>query len=133
MANEKTTWLEKAVIDYFLRPGATAPTRPTSVKVGLLTAITDAEAGTVTEASYTNYAAQDVGYSASSNNGGAERTSNAAIIDFAAIVGADVTVVGIGVKDHSGNWMLVKAITSKTFSAGDIPRINADALTHDES
>jgi hypothetical protein len=39
MANEKTNYFETAVIDYFLRPGATAPTRPTSVKVGLLVAI----------------------------------------------------------------------------------------------
>lgn len=133
MAGEKTTAFEKDVIDYFLRPGATAPTRPTSIKVGLLVTITDAEAGTVTEASYSGYAAQDVGYVASADNGGAERTSNASIIDFPAIVGADVTVVGIGVKDNTGSWRLVKSVTSKTYSAGDIPRINAGALTHDES
>jgi hypothetical protein len=133
MANEKTNYFETAVIDYFLRPGATAPTRPTSVKVGLLVAITDAEAGTVTEASYGTYAAQDCGYGASADNGGAQRTSNAALIDFPAIVGADVTVIGAGIKDHLGNWLLVKALTSKTYAAGDIPRINAGALTHDES
>lgn len=133
MANEKTTYFEKAVIDYFLRPGAAAPTRPTSVKVGLLTAITDAEAGTVTEAAYAGYAAQDAGYGASADNGGAERTSNAGIIDFPAVAGADVTVLGVGIKDHLGNWLLVKALTAKVYAAGDIPRINAGALTHDES
>lgn len=132
MANDKTNYLETAVIDFFLRPAAGAPTRPTSVKVGLLTAITDAEAGTVTEASYAGYAAQDVGYGASADNGGTQRSSNAATIDFPAVAGADVTVIGLGVKDHLGNWLVVKAITSKTFSAGDIPRINAAALTHDE-
>lgn len=132
MAGEKTTAFEKDVIDYFLRPGASAPPRPTSIKVMLLTAITDAEAGTVTEASYSGYAAQDAGYGASSDNGGAERTSNAATIDFPAIVGADVVVVGVGIKDNLGSVRLVKA-ASKTYSAGDIPRINAAALTHDES
>jgi hypothetical protein len=133
MANEKTTYFETAVIDYFLRPGAAAPTRPTSVKVGLLVAITDAEAGTVTEASYVGYAAQDCGYGASADNGGAQRTSNAGTIDFPAIAGADVIVVGAGIQDHLGNWMLVKALTPKTYSAGDIPRIPVGALTHDES
>lgn len=133
MANEKTNYFETAVIDYFLRPAASAPTRPTSVKVGLLVAITDAEAGTVTEASYSGYAAQDAGYGASADNGGAQRTVNAAIIDFPAIAGADVIVIGAGIKDHLGNWLLVKALASKTYSAGDIPRIVAGALTHDES
>jgi hypothetical protein len=132
MANDKTNYFETAVIDYFLRPGATAPTRPTSVKIGLLTAITDAEAGTVTEASYVGYAAQDAGFAASSDNSGTQRTSNASTTDFPAIAGADVTVVGIGVKDHLSNWLLVKSTTSKTYSAGDIPRITAGALTYDE-
>jgi hypothetical protein len=132
MANEKTTAFEKDVIDFFLRPGAAAPSRPTSIKVCLLVTITDAEAGTVTEASYAGYAAQDVGYGASADNGGVERSSNAAIIDFPAIVGADVPVVGLGVKDNAGSFRLVKALATKTFSAGDIPRINAGALTHDE-
>jgi hypothetical protein len=44
-----------------------------------------------------------------------------------------VTVIGAGIKDHLGNWLLVKALASKTYSAGDIPRINAGAITHDES
>jgi hypothetical protein len=131
MANEVTTYLEKAQIDYFLRPGATAPTRPTSVKVGLLTAITDAEAGTVTEAAYAGYAAQDAGFGASANNGGLERTSNAAQIDFPAVVGT-LAVVGYGIKDHLGNWLVVKAITTVNFNDGDIPRINAGGLTHDQ-
>jgi hypothetical protein len=132
MANEVTTYLEKAQIDFFLRPGATAPTRPTSVKVGLLTAITDAEAGTVTEASYTGYAAQDCGFGASSNNGGLERTSNAAQIDFPAVADGALAVVGYGIKDHLGNWLVVKSITTVNFNIGDIPRINAGALTHDQ-
>jgi hypothetical protein len=132
MANDKTDYAETAFIDWALRPGVGAPTRPTSMKVGLLTAITVAETGSITEASYSGYAAQDAGYGASVDNGGTQRTSNAAQIDFPAIVGADVTVVGIGLKDHLSNWWIVKAIASKTFSAGDIPRINAAALTHDE-
>lgn len=131
MANDKTNAFETDVIDYFLRPGAAAPPRPTSIKVALLTVITDTEVGTVTEAAYAGYAAQDVGYGASADNGGTQRTSNAAIIEFPPIVGADVPVVGIGVKDNLGSWRLVKA-AAKTYAAGDIPRINANALTHDE-
>ena len=131
--SDKTDYLEAAVIDYFLRPGATAPTRPTSVKVGLLTAITDAEAGTVTEASYSGYAAQDAGYGASSQVSGGAKSSNGSTIDFPAVAGSSVTVVGVGVKDHLGNWLIVKAITSVTFNVGDIPRINAGSLTHTES
>lgn len=131
MANEDTTFLEKGIIDFWLRPAATLPTRPTSVKVGLLTAITDAEAGTVTEAAYAGYAAQDVGFGASANNGGLERTSNAAQIDFPAVVGT-LAVVGYGIKDHLGNWLVVKTITTVNFNDGDIPRINAGGLTHDQ-
>jgi hypothetical protein len=131
---DKTNYLEDAVINYFLRPGATAPTRPTSVLVGLLTAISNAEAGTVTEASYAGYAAQAAGFAAPANDAGAQKTANAGNIDFPAVAGSSVTVVGIGVKDHSGNWLVVKALgSSVTYNVSDIPRINAGALTHAES
>lgn len=125
--SDKTNYLETAVIDYFLRPGAAAPTRPTSVTVGLLTAITDAEAGTVTEAAYSGYARQNAGFSA------ANPSLNAGVIDFPAVAGAGISVVGYAIYDHLDNELIVKAITPVAFNVGDIPRINAGALSHAES
>jgi hypothetical protein len=118
---------EALINDWLLRNGATNPTRPTAY-VGLLTAITSAEAGTVTEASYAGYARQAPGFGASTDG----VTTNAAQINFPAVAGSSVTVVGIAIFDAStaGSAIIVKAITSVTFNVGDIPRINAAALTH---
>src|SRR5688500_14047930 len=125
--SDKTNYLEQAVIDYFLRPGASAPTRPTAVAVDILTAITSAEAGTLTKASYSGYAGQAPGCS------NANPTLHAAIIDFPAVAGADISVVGYSISDHLGNALIVKAITPVAYAVGDIPRINAGALSHTES
>lgn len=130
MANERTNFGESAVFDYFYRPGATAPTRPTSMKVGLLTAIADAETAVVTEASYAGYAAQDCGFGALDGTG---TGANASQINFAAVAGGPVTIVGHGLKDHLGNWYDIKALgASVTYQTGDIPFIAAGALTHTE-
>ena len=131
--SDKSNYLEAAVIDYFLRPGATAPTRPTSVKVGLLITVTDAEVPTVTEASYSGYARQDCGFGASSQVSGGAKTSNASLIDFPAVTGSSITVSGYAVYDHLDNVLIAKDITDVVFNVGDIPRINAAALTHTES
>jgi hypothetical protein len=116
VANDKTTYPREGGHRLLPAPGRCCTNASDeSVKVDLLTAITDAEAGNVTVAAYAGYAAQDCGYGASANNGGTEQTVNAANIDFPAIVGADVTVVGLGIKDHLGNYLIVKAIANKTF------------------
>lgn len=129
MANELTNYLETAIIDYFLRPGAAAPTRPTSVQYGLLTAITDAEAGTVTEAAYTGYARQDCGFGAATQVGGGAQTANAALIEFPAVADATLSVVGVGIYDHLGNLLVVIPHASTSYAVGAIPRINAGAGT----
>jgi hypothetical protein len=128
MAN-LTNFGETAFNDWAFRPGATSPTRPTSMKVVLLTAITDAEAGTVTAASYAGYTDQDAGFGADA--GGAGVIANAAQINFAAVAGGPITVVGHALKDHLGNLWAVKALASSvTYQTGDIPFIAAGALTH---
>src|SRR4051812_49339021 len=132
MANDLTDYLEAAIIDYFFRPGAAAPTRPTSVKVALITTDTNAELGTVTEASYAGYAALDFGAGASAQNAGLARTSNAGVLTYAAVAGGPITVVAIGIKDHLGNWLAVKDLAAPvTYQTGDIPQINASNLTLD--
>lgn len=133
MANEKTDYFEAAVIDYFLRPAAAAPTRPTSIKVGLLTAITTAETGTVTETAYAGYARQDAGFGASSQNAGFARTSNAAQLNYPAVAGGPITIVGYAIYDHLGNILDVVTLgASVTYQTGDIPFIPAGGITHDE-
>jgi hypothetical protein len=131
MANDKTNAFEKDVIDYFLRPGAPrrrarrrsrslcSPRSPTPKRARSPKPRTPATPR------------RTPGLRRERGQRRHERTSNAAIIDFPAIVGADVTVVGSDQR-QSRQLALVKAVTPKTYSAGDIPRINAGALTHDE-
>jgi hypothetical protein len=130
MANDLTNYAESAVITWAFRPGQAAPTRPTSIKLCLLTAITTAETGAVTEASYTGYAAQDAGFGADADNAGTEQSNNTAKLTYPA-VDATVTVVGLALKDHLGNYWAVKAITPVTYNAGDVPVVNAGTLTID--
>src|SRR5687767_14677121 len=100
---DKTTFFETATIDYFLRPGATAPTRPTAINVGLASAASDTEAGTLTELSYSGYTRQAAGFGASVNNGGAQRTSNAGVIEFPAIVGGPISASHWVIFDQASN------------------------------
>lgn len=133
MANEKTDYLEAAIIDYFYRPAAAAPHRPTAVKVGLLTAITTAETGTVTETAYTGYARQDAGFAASAQVGGGAQTANAAQINFPALGSGPVTIVGYAIYDDLANILDVVPLgASITYQVGDIPFIPAGGVTHTE-
>ena len=101
MANERTNFGESTIFDYFYRPATAAPTRPTSMKVALLTAITDAEAGTVTETTYTGYVQQDAGFGALDAAGVGV---NAAQINFPALGSGPVTIVGHALVDHLGRF-----------------------------
>lgn len=46
---DMSNYLETAISDFFFRPGAAAPTRPTSHEVSLWSVVTDAETGAGTE------------------------------------------------------------------------------------
>jgi hypothetical protein len=68
---------------------------------GLITAVTDIEAGTVTEASYTSYARQVGGFSAPGAGQGGRQIANDSLETFPAIDAAEgpITVPWIGIWD----------------------------------
>ena len=73
-----TNFLETAVLDHVL--GNTAFTQPTTLYVGLLTAVSDGEAGSWTEVSGTNYARTAVTFGAASSG----TATNSADVEFPA-------------------------------------------------
>ena len=75
---------------------ATTDTAPATIYAGILTAITDAEAGTVTEAAYAGYARKAVAFGAPAGGSGGRQVLNAALVLFDAKTDVG-QVIGIGV------------------------------------
>lgn len=96
----RTTYLNDRLLNHIYR--ATASTAPATVYAGLLTAVTDAKAGTVTEASYAGYARKAVSFAAPGAGGGGRQISNSAQVLFDAKTDAGtVSVIAVGVYDAS--------------------------------
>jgi hypothetical protein len=109
MPGSKADYLESAVIDYFLRPGATAPTRPTSLSLALCTADPGEGTGAVTNevsASGTAYARQAVTFGAPA----AGVTSNSALIGFPQATASWGTVTYWVLLDNGGNKLYTGSI-----------------------
>ena len=137
-ANAATNYLERRILDFIFKNNALSFSSPgDSIYVGLATAVSAAETGSVTEANFTNYARQQVAAS-SWTTIGADSTDtqtaiNAANIEFPASGGGGtdtVTHVFIADASSSGNILFVGALdASKAIASGDIFRINAGNLT----
>lgn len=126
----KSNYLENALINAVLR--ATAFTSPATVYVALFTAVTDGEAGTVTEVSGGAYARQSVAFAAPSNGS----TSNSAEIIFPVATAAWGTITHFGIYDAAtlGNLLYYGALTSsKAIATDDQFRFAASALTVSEA
>jgi hypothetical protein len=140
-SNAATTYLEHAILDFLFKNNSESLTTPgDSIYIGLATAASDPEAGTVTEVNTTtedsNYARQQVtaaNWTLASGATDAQTVTNAANIEYSASAGeASYTVTHAFVVDAStsGNILFVGALdASKTIAAGDIFRINAGNLT----
>ena len=137
MANNATTYLESKLLNHIFKN--TAFTSPgNSIYVGLATAVSDAEAGTLTEVTSSqdsNYARQQVQASAwtvPSASTDTQTAKNSANIEFSASSGgATYTVTHVFVADasSSGNILFVGALdANKTIASGDIFRINTNNL-----
>ena len=102
-----------------------------SIYIGLATAVSDAEGGSVTEATFGNYARQQVaasGWTVPAVSTDTQTATNAANIEFPASSGTSNTITHAFVADasSSGNILFVGALdASKTIATGDIFRINA--------
>ena len=137
MANEATNYIERRILDFIFKNNALSFSSPgNSIYVGLATAVSAAETGSLTEANFTNYARQQVAASGwttvGSDSTDTQTATNAANIEFPASGGGGddaITHAFIADASSSGNILFVGTITNRTISTGDIFRINAGNLT----
>ena len=140
-SNAATTYLENKLLSLIFKNNAGSFSTPgDSIYVGLATAVSNAEAGTVTEV---NTSTQDANYvrkqvtaanwTLASSSTDQQTVVNAANIEFPASSGvATYTVTHAFLADasSSGNILFVGALdASKAIASGDIFRINAGNLT----
>ena len=136
-SNAATNYLERRILDFIFKNNALSFSSPgNSIYVGLATAVSAAETGSLTEANFTNYARQQVAASGwttvGSDSTDTQTATNAANIEFPASGGGGddaITHAFIADASSSGNILFVGTITNRTISTGDIFRINAGNLT----
>ena len=135
-SNAATTYLENKILSFIFKNNAGSFSTPgDSIYVGLATAVSDAEAGSLTEAPFGSYARQQVtaaNWTLASASTNQQTVVNAANIEFPASSGTSNTVTHAFLVDaaSSGNILFVGALdASKTIATGDIFRINAGNLT----
>jgi len=140
-SNAATTYLEHRLLNFLFKNNAISFASPgNSIYVGLATAVSNAEAGTLTEVNTStqdsNYARQQVnaaGWTLASSSTDQQTVVNAANVEFAASSGGStytVTHAFIADASTSGNILFVGALdASKAIASGDIFRINAGNLT----
>jgi hypothetical protein len=92
----RTTYTSDKILNLYR---ATTFTAPATVYAGLLTAVTDAEAGTVTETTYGGYARQAIAFAAPGANLGGRQTLASAITFPAKSDAGSVTIVAVGIYD----------------------------------
>ena len=140
-SNAATTYLENKLLSLIFKNNAGSFSSPgDSIYVGLATAVSNAEAGTLTEV---NTSTQDANYvrrqvtaanwTLASSSTDQQTVVNAANIEYPASSGvATYTVTHAFLADAatSGNTLFVGALdASKAIASGDIFRINAGNLT----
>ena len=138
-SNAATNYLELKMLQFLFDNNSGSLSSPgASLYVGLATAVGDAEAGTVTEATFTNYARQQVNGASSgwtvANSGGTCTAINAANIEYAAsgsaVTNQTITHVFIADASTSGNILFIGQLdASKQVQNGDIFRVNASNLS----
>ena len=136
-ANAATNYLERRLLHFIFKNNSLSFSSPgDSIYVGLATAVSAAETGSLTEATFTNYARQQVTASnwtlVGSDSTDQQTATNAANIEFPASGGTNNTITHIIIADaaSSGNVLFVGALdVQKVIESGDIFRINAGNLT----
>ena len=137
-SNAATNYLERRLLHFLFKNNSLSFSSPgDSIYVGLCTAVSAAETGSVTEASFGGYARQQVA-AASWTTIGADSTDtqtakNTSAIEFPAKTDSgNVTITHVIIADasSSGNILVVGALdASKTLAQNDIFRINATNLS----
>ena len=139
-SNAATNYLERRILHYIFKNNSLSFSSPgDSIYVGLATAVSAAETGSLTEASFSGYARQQVTPTASGSTGGwttigadstdTQTAKNENAIEFPAKADSgNVTITHVFIADasSSGNILFVGALdASKTLAQNDIFRINA--------
>ena len=137
-SNAATNYLERRLLHYIFKNNSLSFSSPgDSIYVGLCTAVSAAETGSVTEASYSGYARQQVTASDWTTIGAdstdTQTAKNTSAIEFPAKADSgNVTITHVIIADasSSGNILFVGALdASKTLAQNDIFRINATNLS----
>ena len=135
-SNAATTYLENKLLSFLFKNNAGSLSTPgDSIYVGLATAVSDAEAGSLTEATFGNYARQQVtaaNWTLTSASDDTQTVKNSGNIEFPASTGTSNTITHAFLVDaaSSGNILFIGALdASKTIATGDIFRINTNNLT----
>ena len=119
-----TNYLETEILDHVF--AGAAYTAPGTLYIGLFTAISDGEAGSVTEVSGDAYARQTMAFTTSGAT-----TSNNATVEFPTATGSWGTITHVGIFDAStsGNLMVYATLTaSKAITTGDVFRVPSGDL-----
>jgi len=142
-ANAATNYLERRLLHFIFKNNSLSFATPgDNIYVGLATAVSAAETGSVTEANFTNYQRVQVKPTAVGSVGGwtmigsdstdTQTATNQNNIEFAASGGTNNTITHVIIADaaSSGNILFVGALdVQKVIETGDIFRINAGNLT----
>lgn len=131
-SNAATTYLEHEILQFLFKNNTESFASPgDSIYIGLATAVSSAEGGSVTGATFGNYARQQVAASAwtvPAVSTDTQTATNSANVEFPASSGTSNTITHAFVADasSSGNILFVGALdANKTIATGDIFRINA--------
>ena len=135
-SNAATTYMEHALLQFLFKNNAESFATPgNSIYVGLATAVSSIETGSVTEATFGSYARQQVqasGWTVPAVGTDTQTAVNAANVEFPASTGTNNTITHAFIVDaaSSGNILFIGALdASKTIATGDIFRINAGNLS----
>ena len=142
-SNAATNYLERRLLHFLFKNNSLSFSSPgDNIYVGLATAVSAAETGSLTEASFSGYARQQVTPTAVGNTGGwtmigsdstdTQTATNQNNIEFPASGGTNNTITHVIIADaaSSGNILFVGALdVQKVIETGDIFRINAGNLT----
>ena len=137
-SNAATNYLERRLLHYIFKNNSLSFSSPgDSIYVGLATAVSDAETGSLTEASFSGYGREQVTASNWTTIGAdstdTQTAKNTSAIEFGAKADSgNVTITHVFIADAStsGNILFVGALdASKTLAQNDIFRINATNLS----
>jgi hypothetical protein len=137
----RTTYTSDKILNLYR---GTTFTAPATVYAGLLTAVTDAEAGTVTETAYGGYARQAITFGAPAASLGGRQILASAITFPAKSDAGSVTIVAVGIYDAitAGNLLDVimlfdgsplAAIVNNSDVAGNTIQSPAHGLTTNDT